>query len=167
MDFAQAGEQVLAHLTVRGSEVAGNDDRIYVMPVRPYRATSSVIEDVVITFEDITVRKRAEQTIGQSEQGFRPLFEMSSHSIVMLDPGTRRFVESTRIVYTHIGYTRDELATSVEMIIGHESDVFRTRHETRHGEIRDVEADASVAFIGASRFLLQTWHDLTSAGAGG
>jgi two-component system CheB/CheR fusion protein len=184
VDFAKAGEQVLENLTVRESEVASNDDRIYVMRVRPYRTTSNVIDGVVITFEDITVRKRAEQAIGQSEQRFRLLFEMTSDSMVMVDPETERFVESTRIAYEHLGYTwdefaklalsdievvesADEIAKRVETIIEHESDVFRVRHKTKDGEIRDVEVTARVALVGSRGFLLQTWHDLTSAGAGG
>ena len=184
VDFAQAGEQVLEDLAVRESEVASNNDRIYVMRARPYRTTSNVIEGVVITFEDITVRKRAEQVVGQSEQRFRLLFEMTNDSIVMVDPQTGRFVESTRIAYEHLGYTRDEfaklalsdievvesaddIATRVAMIIEQGSDVSRTRHKTKDGEIRDVEVKTRVIDIGARRFLLQTWHDLTLAGAGG
>jgi hypothetical protein len=36
----------------------------------------------------------------------------------------------------------------------------------KDGEIRDVEVRARLVCIGASSFLLQTWHDLTSARAG-
>ena len=184
VDFAQDGEQVLEDLTLRESEVVSTDDRIYVMRVRPYRTTSNVIDGVVITFEDITVRKRAEQAIGASEQRVRMLFEMSSDSIVMVDPETERFVEFTRIAYEHLGYTRDEfakltisdievvestdeIAERVALIIEHESYVFQTRHTSKDGAIRDVEVRARVVFTGARRFVLQTWHDLTSAGAEG
>ena len=60
-DLAEYGQQVLKDLAVKEAEVLSKDDCCYVMRVRPYRTVGNVIDGVVITFVDITERKRAER----------------------------------------------------------------------------------------------------------
>ncbi|MBN1590478.1 MAG: PAS domain-containing protein [Pirellulales bacterium] len=61
VDFAEHGRQVLEDLALREQEVTCRDGRHYIMRVRPYRTTTNVIDGVVMTFQDITTIKRAEE----------------------------------------------------------------------------------------------------------
>ncbi|MFH1301786.1 MAG: chemotaxis protein CheB [Planctomycetota bacterium] len=71
INIVEFGRQVLSDLIVRQVEVASDDDRCYIMRVRPYRTTTNVIAGVVITFNDITELKRAEETLKANNQELR------------------------------------------------------------------------------------------------
>jgi two-component system CheB/CheR fusion protein len=62
-DLARNAEGVLDDLIVREIEVKSAADRIYILRTRPYRTVNNVIDGVVMTFEDITERKKAENEI--------------------------------------------------------------------------------------------------------
>ena len=59
-DLTDLGNKVLEDLAVREVEVFSTDGTIYLMKIRPYRTANNVIDGVVITFENITARKDAE-----------------------------------------------------------------------------------------------------------
>jgi two-component system, chemotaxis family, CheB/CheR fusion protein len=61
VDLTAQAEEVLNDLVVRETEVRTRDSRVFVLRVRPYRTVSNVIDGVVMTFQDITVRKKAEE----------------------------------------------------------------------------------------------------------
>ena len=63
IDLAEYGRQVLRDLAVREVEVKSEDDRSYVMRVRPYRTVANLIDGVVITFEDTTERRSRETNV--------------------------------------------------------------------------------------------------------
>ena len=71
-DLGACAEQVLEDLALRESEVRSKDGRCFVMRVRPYRTVTNVIDGVVITFEDITDRKRMEEALRGARQGHEP-----------------------------------------------------------------------------------------------
>jgi len=60
-DLAIAAARVLDELSVIAKETVSRDGAVYQMRLRPYRTLNNVIDGVVITFEEITVCKRAEQ----------------------------------------------------------------------------------------------------------
>ena len=61
IDLTSYGRQVLGDLAVQEKEVVSREGHSYIMRVRPYRTTANVIDGVVLTFEDITRIKRAEE----------------------------------------------------------------------------------------------------------
>ncbi len=64
-------EAVVAKLSPREREVEGENGRWYLVHVRPYRSAEDRIDGVVVTFVDITRRKRDEETIRFNEARLR------------------------------------------------------------------------------------------------
>ncbi len=182
-NLEEVSRQVLGDLAVREAEVVSEDGRHFTMRIRPYRTTANVIEGVVITFEDITRRKRADIALEKSEERFRLLFELASDSFVLVDAETRTIVEFNRQAHENLGYTReefgkltirdieaqespDETANHIERILSQGSDIFESRHRTRNGELVDVQVDAKQVSIGERKFVLSTWRNLWPPDAG-
>ena len=63
VDLTRYAEAVLRDLAVREIEVKCKDHRTFVLRVRPYRTVANVIDGVVLTFEDVTDRKKADEAM--------------------------------------------------------------------------------------------------------
>jgi two-component system CheB/CheR fusion protein len=73
-DIERDAQQVMRSLSFVEREVDLIDNSAhYVMRIRPYRTINDVIDGVVITFFDITQRKRAETALNESEARFRAM----------------------------------------------------------------------------------------------
>ena len=68
-------EQVLDHLQTIDREVQTRQGQWYLMRILPYRTTDERIEGVVMTFQDITARRRAESAVRDSEERLRLLID--------------------------------------------------------------------------------------------
>ena len=149
----------------------------------PIRDNSGKIVGAVAVVHDITEDKRAEQSLSESEQRYRMLFEMATDSIVLIDVETKRIVAFNRSAHEHLGYTREEFAKlaiadfgAVESaddvekhfakIIDKGSDVFETNHKTRNGAIRSVQVKTKAISIGEQKLILSTWDYIMPADAG-
>jgi two-component system, chemotaxis family, CheB/CheR fusion protein len=84
-DLTEYGRKVLEDLAVREAEVESKDGVVYAMKARPYRTINNVIDGVVVTFEDITARKRVEEELRESEIKWRAMAESTPALIVVLD----------------------------------------------------------------------------------
>ena len=104
-DLAEYGQKVLRDLAAQEAEVKSEDDRCYLMRVRPYHTVANVIDGVVITFEYFTERKQAEQALSESGQRYYMHFEMATDSIVLVDEETGTIAEFNRRAHEHLGYT--------------------------------------------------------------
>jgi PAS domain S-box-containing protein len=58
---------------------------------------------------DITERKQADETLRESEERYRVLFEGSTHGILITDIGTGRFVDANLSICRMLGYSKPEL----------------------------------------------------------
>jgi PAS domain S-box-containing protein len=68
--------EVLKSLSLREKEITAHDgDRCFLMRVLPYRTAEDVIAGVVVTFVDITTRKRAEEALAKSREEIRRQLE--------------------------------------------------------------------------------------------
>ena len=72
-DLVDVARQVLRTLTPVSDEVNSTDGRTYLRRVLPYRTDDDRIAGVVITFVDISERKRSEVALAESEQRLREL----------------------------------------------------------------------------------------------
>lgn len=63
---------------------------------------------ILLAFEDITDRRRAEAGVRASELRYRRLFESARDGILMLDPDTRRITDVNPFMTEFLGYSREE-----------------------------------------------------------
>ncbi|MEW6533729.1 MAG: chemotaxis protein CheB [Thermodesulfobacteriota bacterium] len=76
--LAEDVQLVLQTLNSKETEVRTKAGNWYSMRILPYRTTQNVIEGVVVTFVDITLRKRAEKELQESEQRYRKIGDLVS-----------------------------------------------------------------------------------------
>ena len=60
-------------------------------------------------FRDITERKRAEETLKESEERYKTLFESAAEGILITDIETRKFKYANPAICTMLGYSHEEL----------------------------------------------------------
>ena len=80
--------EVLRELTTIERELRQNDDRWFLVRLRPFRTVENRIDGVVITFVEITDRKRVEETLRKSERFHRMAVEASGVGTWDLDLDT-------------------------------------------------------------------------------
>jgi PAS domain S-box-containing protein len=102
---------------------------------------STVFDDgtpgVTIILEEITIQKRAEIALKESEQRFREVVEVSPYPISIIDPhGTYLFINSK---FTEVfGYTRDEINTGRDWFnLAYPDETYRK--QVIHAWITDIE----------------------------
>jgi PAS domain-containing protein len=78
-------EKVLENLSVQEDNVHALDNRIFKIRVLPYRTVQNVIDGVVITFEDITARKRVEKEVGKRQILLEAVMEYTNDGIITCD----------------------------------------------------------------------------------
>jgi two-component system CheB/CheR fusion protein len=78
-------QTVLDGLVPQETEVQTKAGAWYLMRIRPYRTLENVIEGAVITFVDITERKRIEDALRESEERFSSIVGLAMDAIVTID----------------------------------------------------------------------------------
>ena len=112
-------------------------------------------EAVVISFSDITQRKRAEDELKESQARYRAIFETNQAPKLLIDPADGSIVDANQAACDFYGYTLEEIRTKKitdinalppetvkeEMERAKLKDclVFCFPHRLKSGEIRNVE----------------------------
>ena len=119
---------------------------------------------VVITYGDISARKREAAVLAEREEVFASIVRQASDAIVVVDGRTGRFVEFNTATHEGLGYTREEfLGFGVGDIQAEHDDetvranlnairdrgelTFETRHRHRDGSLRDVRVSARALHV--------------------
>ena len=119
-------ETVLEKLTVIEREVSTTDNQWYMMRVLPYRTADDRINGTVITFFDVTARKRIETKLLQSEQYMRLLIEgATDYAIITLNP--------EGVVVSWSGGAEAVIGYSEAEIIGRSGDIIFTPEDREAG----------------------------------
>ena len=137
------------------------------------------VEDRTRTlFEEVGVRRRTEESLRESEEKYRVLFEEANESIILIEAATGDIVDFNDRACGVLGYTREEFKglkiadfeadQSSDVILEHVrkireegSDNFETRHRTKDGDIRDVLVSARLISIGDRPYILSLLSDIT------
>ncbi|NMW18375.1 MAG: PAS domain S-box protein [Chlorobiaceae bacterium] len=85
-DLADNARQVLHTLIFTEKEVSATDGRWFMVKIMPYRTQENRIVGLVITFHDITIAKKLEQSLREKEESFRLLFEVMPVGTILQNP---------------------------------------------------------------------------------
>jgi PAS domain S-box-containing protein len=135
---------------------------------------------VVITYNDITERKRAEEKLRESEERYRTLFDDAKDGIALADAETGRIVECNHALCEMVGMKKTELIGHLQSIIhppqtaeGELSEAF-VQHKTvdagisiedqivsKTGTLTPVEIRAARVRMNGRDYLLGIFRDIT------
>jgi two-component system CheB/CheR fusion protein len=93
--IADAGA-VLARLTPLEAEALSHSGRWYLRRTLPYRTDDNRIAGVVVTFVDITARKRAEQVIEVAQARLQAVIEQMPTAVLLIETPSGKFLLGNR-----------------------------------------------------------------------
>jgi two-component system CheB/CheR fusion protein len=96
--LAEDAAEVFVTLQAMEREVRGKDGRDYIVRVHPYRTTEHRIEGAVMTFFDITQRKRDEELIRENAARLSTVFDSLPVGVAVMD-SNGAVVMSNRIMH--------------------------------------------------------------------
>ncbi len=109
-DLGAHAEDVLQKLVPLEKEITGENGQVYMRRILPYRTGDNHIEGVVITFIDISERKRAEESLRQSQERYRLILDgIKEYAIMSLDRQGRISIW-TRGAERIFGYSSGEIS---------------------------------------------------------
>ena len=126
---------------------------------------------------EINNREQMEEALRESEKRYHTLFEQSPDGIVLIDM-TGKIIEFNVAAHLQLGYTREEFArlqlsdintsdgpgelqARIRKVSQEGKAEFEVKHQTRHGEIRDVYVISKVLTLAGQTFLHAIWRDIT------
>ena len=107
--LSEDAEWVLNKLQPVEREVTTKDEKVYMMRVLPYRTVEDKINGVVVTFFDITKRKRMEEALRASEERARMLIESAKDYAIFTQDLDRRVNSWNAGAQMMFGYTEGEI----------------------------------------------------------
>jgi PAS domain S-box-containing protein len=144
----------------------------------PVRDRQGRIVAGVVTHSDITPRKRTEQTLRESEERYRSLFQDSHGVMLLIDPENGAIVDANSAACSYYGYSKEELTAKVIMDINllpadrvmagmqkarsGESGQFLFQHRLADGRMRDVEVFSGPIHFHGKILLYSIVQDITA-----
>ncbi|MDP3981070.1 MAG: PAS domain S-box protein, partial [Chlamydiota bacterium] len=182
------GVDKLLRKALRGANVVSSDIPFYVPETgkkgwvvgaySPHIGANGDILGVTAIITDITLRKEMEETIRNSEERFRTIFEQATDAIVLIDAETCAIVQFNRRACEQYGYTEKEfgrlsimdfkIEESEEQVKKHVQEVicagqetFETRHRHKNGSILNIMVKTRSLILAGKSYLLATWRNIT------
>ena len=133
---------------------------------------------LICVVRDITERRQAEKALEEETIRRRILFEESPDGILIIDPGTARFIEFNTAAHRQLGYSREEFGNlsifdleaaetteetkaRIAGVIRNGRADFETMQRTRQGEVRNVHITAQIIDIQGNPVYHCVWRDIT------
>lgn len=144
----------------------------------PIRDGRGNILGVVLVFRDVTQEYAARESLRQSEQRYRTLFELSPSMVVLMDSETGALLDFNESAHKSYGYSREEFQTlhirdlnaqidaretqqRLERLRQEGSGRFETLHRTKNGAIRSVFVTTRLVQLDSQPMFLSVWQDVT------
>ena len=122
-------------------------------------------------------RRRAEESLRESEARYRVLFEQSPDGVLLADP-QGAIIDFNDQVNSQLGYTREEFSklriadidpvegpedikARFDMVTREGKAEFEVKHRTRSGELRDVLVIARTVAVAGRTYHHTIWRDVT------
>ncbi|OJW04120.1 MAG: hypothetical protein BGO39_06425 [Chloroflexi bacterium 54-19] len=107
-NFHEDIDKVLRDLTPITREVNTTDDNWYLLRILPYRTLEDRIDGVVLTFLEITERKRSEEALRESEERYRALVSQATAGVARVDlEGNLQFANQK--MHEILGFVSEEI----------------------------------------------------------
>ena len=126
---------------------------------------------------DITERRRAEQTLAESEARFRGIFAENGSVMLFVDPQNGEIFDANPAASSYYGYTHEqlvgmpiarintlppeEIAEEWNRALREECSHFSFHHRLASGEVRDVDVYSSPVDVDGKPLLFSIVHDVT------
>jgi PAS domain S-box-containing protein len=143
----------------------------------PIRDDQGQIEQIVVTFFDITERKRAEDGLRESEERFHLMFERHDSIMLLIVPETGAILDANQAACAFYGYTKEhirtlaiqdinalpphEVADELGRAVAERRNYFIFPHRLANGQERTVEVHSSPVVIQHRTVLFSIIHDIT------
>ncbi|MBI1869255.1 MAG: PAS domain S-box protein [Methylocystis sp.] len=143
--LAEDARRVLDTLVSIEREVRSRSGRWHIMRLRPYRTVEARVDGVVVTFVDISERRRAEESLRASETRLRAVVEGAKDAIITVDEAG--IIQSlNKATVATFGYETDEIiGQNVSMLMPEPN---RSRHD---GYIQNYLRTGEAKIIGIGR----------------
>jgi len=153
------------------------DGRVVRSTIYPYKSKDDKADRFLILAQNITARKIAEETLLNSEERFKALFNSQSAIQVLLDPDTGKVLDVNQKAVEWYGWSAEELKQmyardinclsqedvekSLKTVDARQHNIFTGRHKRADGSIRDVEVYRNKIELGGTHYIHAITHDIT------
>jgi two-component system CheB/CheR fusion protein len=127
-DMGRDALNVIKNLIPIQNTISTQDDRWYNVRIMPYRTLDDRIDGLVITFTDITVSKKAEETL-LKENRYRRLFESAKDGILILNAETGNIIDVNPFLIEMLGYSYEQFVEKAIWEIGSLQDIVANKEK--------------------------------------
>jgi two-component system CheB/CheR fusion protein len=158
-NFVRDVKEVLDTLIFKEMEIKDKNNLWYFMRILPYRTTENIIDGAVITFIDITARKRIEQMEQDSRIYADSVIDTIRESLVILD-NELRVISANMSFYKTFQVSKEETENKlIYNIGGHQWDIPKLRELLeeiipRNSKFNDFEMEYEFPRIGYRKMML-------------
>jgi two-component system CheB/CheR fusion protein len=158
-NFVKDVKEVLDTLIFKEMEIKDRNNLWYIMRILPYRTTENIIDGAVITFIDITARKRIEQAEWDARIYADSIIDTIRESIVILD-NELRVISANMSFYKTFQVSKEETENKlIYNLGGHQWDIPTLRELLeeiipRDSKFNDFEMEYDFPRIGYRKMML-------------